>query len=160
MVKFGYEINFLSIDFIKQIICINSIKIHLSFQVKLVCVKCILPFFMLIGVMQFENHNFSLTGVFLFLSFIMYSLYSPYYVSRTPTTGSAVPLSRVSVCITWPVYCTVNSGYKIQDQIWVSQASLGYRRFQIGCLIVEYGLFNTTKSDIYTFWYNFDTVLY
>ena len=34
--------------------------------------------------------------------------------------------------------------------------------FQIGCEFIEYCLFNTTntKSDIYTFWYNFDTVLY
>ena len=45
----------------------------------------------------------------------------------------------------------------------VSQAPLGYRRFQIGCLFVKYDLFNYesyTKSYIYTFWYNFDTVLY
>ena len=44
----------------------------------------------------------------------------------------------------------------------VSQAPLGYRRFQIGCLFVKYDLFNYesyTKSYIYTFWYNFDTVL-
>ena len=54
-----------------------------------------------------------------------------------------------------------------QEQIWVSQVPLGYRRFQICCVFVEYNLFNTiyesyTKSYIYiyTFWYNFDTVLY
>ena len=33
----------------------------------------------------------------------------------------------------------------ITGAIRVSQASLGYRRFQIGCVIVEYGLFNTTN---------------
>ena len=31
------------------------------------------------------------------------------HVTRTPTNGSAV-FSRVSVCITWPVYCTVIGG--------------------------------------------------
>ena len=41
---------------------------------------------------------------------IMYSLYSPYYVTRTFTNVSAVSLSRVSVCITWPVYCTAIGG--------------------------------------------------
>ena len=35
---------------------------------------------------------------------ITYSLYSPYFVTITFTNGSAVSLSRVSVCITWPVY--------------------------------------------------------
>ena len=35
--------------------------------------------------------------------------------------------------------------------------------FQIGCVFIEYGLFNTTNfilNIIYTIWYNFDTVLY
>ena len=32
-----------------------------------------------------------------------------------------------------------------QEQTWVSQAPLGYRRSQIGCVIVEYDLFNTTN---------------
>jgi len=31
----------------------------------------------------------------------------PEHVTRTPTNDSAVLLSHVSVCITWPVYCTV-----------------------------------------------------
>ena len=34
----------------------------------------------------------------------------PYHVTRTPSNGSAVLLSRASVCITWPVYCTVIGG--------------------------------------------------
>ena len=40
-----------------------------------------------------------------------------------------------------------NLNYKITtgQQSWVSQASLGYRRFQICWVIVEYGLFNTTN---------------
>ena len=29
------------------------------------------------------------------------------HMTRTPTNGSAVYWSRVSVCITWPVYCTL-----------------------------------------------------
>ena len=40
---------------------------------------------------------------------------------------------------------------------------MGYSSFQTGCIFVEYGLFNTTnfiQNLIYTFWYNFDTVLY
>ena len=56
----------------------------------------------------------------------------PEQVTRTPTNGSAVLLSRVSVCITWPVYCTA-----------------------IGHVIRTY-ILHTYK---YTFWYNFDTVL-
>ena len=44
---------------------------------------------------------------------------------------------------------------------WDPQATVGYSSFQIGCELVENGLFNSyTKSDTYTFWYNFDTVLY
>ena len=34
------------------------------------------------------------------------SLKGLYYVNRTSTNGSSVSLSHVSVCITWPVYCT------------------------------------------------------
>ena len=48
---------------------------------------------------------------------ITFSLSSPDYVTRTSTNGSAVSLSRVSGCITWPV----------------------------GCVFVEYDLFNTTN---------------
>ena len=39
---------------------------------------------------------------------------------------------------------------------------MGYRRFQIDCVIVEYDLFNTTtftKLHIYEFSYKFDIVL-
>ena len=49
-------------------------------------------------------------------------------------------------------------GANLQD----SQALVGYRRFQIDCVIVEYDLFNTTtftKLHIYEFSYKFDTVL-
>ena len=41
---------------------------------------------------------------------------------------------------------------------------MGYRRFQIGCVFVEYDLFNTQLFYkivyIYEFSYKFDTVLY
>ena len=54
-------------------------------------------------------------------------------VTRTPTNGSAVLLSRVSICIKWPINCTPfwgSSGHMIR-----------------------------TLSYIYTYWYDFDTVL-
>jgi len=37
-----------------------------------------------------------------------------------------------------------------------------YRRFQIGCVFVEYDLFNTTTfiQNIYEILYKFDTVIY
>ena len=54
------------------------------------------------------------------------------HVTRTPTNGSAVLLSRVSVFITRPVYCPMER-----------------------VLVTWYGRI----SYIYTFWYNFDTVL-
>ena len=45
------------------------------------------------------------------------------HVTRTPTNGSAVLLSCVSVCITWPVYCTANvgsSGHMIRTYIFIN----------------------------------------
>ena len=44
------------------------------------------------------------------------------------------------------------------------QASVEYRRFQIGCGFVEHDLFNTSTfiqiAYVYDFSYKFDTVLY
>ena len=77
---------------------------------------------------------------------------------------------EISVCIMWKQYCSVigwSSGdvirtvcdniisyiyskWKIkikklqQEQTWDSQAPVGYSCFQIGCIFVEYQLFNTT----------------
>ena len=45
------------------------------------------------------------------------------HVTRTPTNGSAVLLSCVSVCITWPVYCTAivgSSGHVIRTYILIN----------------------------------------
>ena len=45
-----------------------------------------------------------------------------------------------------------------------SEAHVGYNRFHIGFVFTEYDLLKNynsyTKSDIYTFWYYFDTILY
>ena len=90
---------------------------------------------------------------------------NPYYVTRTSTNGIAVSLSHVSVCITRPVYCTAIGGsfgdvirtiqtlcnniinYQFYQyyQYYQSQAPVGYSHFHIGCVFVEYGLFNRTN---------------
>ena len=49
----------------------------------------------------------------------------PEHVTRTITNGSAVLLSRVSVCITWQVYCTAIGGIRDTD------VYLAYIRFGI-----------------------------
>ncbi len=61
----------------------------------------------------------------------------PEHVTRTPTSSSAVLLSRVFVCMTWPVYCTLSLE---------------------GFLVTWYGRISY-NAYIYTFWSNFDTVL-
>ena len=74
----------------------------------------------------FEFNNFSCL-----IDIIDNIIYRPDHVTRTPTNGSAVLLSLVSVCITWSVYCTAIGG------------SSGHGRI----------------THINRFWYNFDTVL-
>ena len=51
----------------------------------------------------------------------------PEYVTRTPTNGSAVLLSRVSVYITCPVYCTDIGG----SSVHVIRTYLTYIRLSI-----------------------------
>ena len=60
-----------------------------------------------------ENLRFASVIIFFFAflidifdNIITFSLYSPYYVTRTSINGSAVSLPRVSLCIRRPVYCT------------------------------------------------------
>jgi len=63
----------------------------------------------------FEFNNFS------FFRHIIDNIIYTYHVIRTPTNGSAVLMSRVSVCIMWPVYCTViggSSGHVIRTYIF------------------------------------------
>ena len=58
----------------------------------------------------------------------------PEHVTRTPTNGSAVLLSRVSVCIMSPVYWNV-----IQREFWSRDMDVYLTHIRFG------------------FWYNFDT---
>ena len=67
-------------------------------------------------------------------------------MTRTPSNGSAVLLSRVSVCITLPVYCTAiggSSGDVIVHTDYTKHSP--YRLYKIWYK--------------YTFYFNFDTVL-
>ena len=89
--------------------------------------------------------------------------------SRTLTNESAIYWSRVSVCMTGLVYCTSiggsfdtdfyiilsiisiknkNKNYKIiiGENLSYKYVSLGYLRFQIGCVFAEYDLCKLTIS--------------
>ena len=46
-----------------------------------------------------------------------------------------------------------------QEQIWDSQAPVGYSSFQIDCVIVEYGLFNTTNCILNLIYIRFGVIL-
>ena len=73
--------------------------------------------------------GFKETGILI----INYSLCSPYYVTRTPTNGSAVLLSRVSVCIMSPVYCNV-----IQREFWSRDMDVYLTHIRIGKILTQF----------------------
>ena len=71
-----------------------------------------------------------------------------YHVTRSPTNGSAVYLSRDTDG--GQLYCTaigVSSGHV---NLSLSGSSMGYRRFQIGCVFAEYDLFYIVYTGLYS----------
>jgi len=72
------------------------------------------------GAWETQVCSYYYLNLIIFILIDIIDIIVPDHGTRTPTNGSAVLLSRVSVCITWPVYCIAiggSSGHVIRTYV-------------------------------------------